>query len=188
MLPSGHSHPGYSLTSHTHAIDVLKEVRIEAITTKLGATPPTSTTRAVGASGTVLKPVLSFSSTTQNDCYFVFHCPVDKKAGGSVRFHLMWHPGSAWTTGNYLWKLEYLVMAENGATLLSGSPTTISKDVTPSNATTNREDEYTDAITLEVNQIMVCHFYRDIADTGNAIGEVSFFEIEYEADKLGETV
>jgi len=65
---------------------------------------------------------------------------------------------------------------------------TISKDVTPSNATTNREDEYTDAITLEVNQIMVCHFYRDIADTGNAVGEVSFFEIEYEADKLGETV
>lgn len=166
---------------------VQKETRVFSYHTELGASAPTMTTRAVGASGGVLQPVLQFSKTTQNDVYFLFHAPEDMDYTSPAIFHLMWQPGAGWTTGNYMWKLEYLIMNGSGATLLAGTPTTISADVTPSNATTNIETAFSGNITLAVDQIMVCHFYRDVAnDNGDDIGSTVAFELHYTSDKLGE--
>lgn len=174
------------LTLHGTA-RVRKEIRIESITAKKGAASPADAERAVGASGTVVMPIITFSKTVQQDCYFIIHVPYDLDTTVAAQFHLMWQPGASWTAGNYMWKLEYLVMNGNGATLLAGSPTTISADVTPANATTNIETEFVGAITLASDQIMICHFYRDVAnDNGDDIGCVSFFELEYTSDKLGE--
>jgi len=171
------------------AAQTKKEVRIEAVTATKGSSAPGSATRAVGASGNVLTPVLTFSKVSQQDCYFIFHVPSDIDATQAVHFHLMWEPGAAWTTGYYLWKLEYLVMNEDGTTLLAGTPDTISSgQITPANATTNIETEYTDDITVAADQQMVCHFYRDIADTADDIGEVTFFEFEYTLRSLGEAI
>lgn len=168
---------------------VKKEIRIEAAMARKGAAAPGEALRAVGASGTDYMPVITFSKTVQQDIYFTVHTPTDLDASVGASFHLMWQPGAAWTTGNYLWKLEYLAMNENGATLLSGTPTTLSADVTPSNATTNIETEFSGSITLAADQMLVCHLYRDVAgDNADDIGEVSFVEIEYTANKLGEAV
>jgi hypothetical protein len=165
---------------------VKKEVRIESIRTELGSSAPSETTRAVGASGGVLLPVLQFSQVTQQDCYFTIPTPSDMDTSVAANFHLMWQPGTAWTTGNYMWKLEYLVLNENGATLLAGTPTTISADVTPSNATTNIETVFSSTITLAVDQYVVCHFYRDVAnDNADAVGSVTYFELNYTVNKLG---
>lgn len=168
---------------------VKKEVRIETSRVKKGAAAPADAERAVGASGAVVMPVITFSKTTQQDCYFIIHTPSDLDTTATAQFHLMWQPGAAWTTGNYMWKLEYLVMNENGATLLAGTPSTIEADVTPANATTNIETEFVGAITIAADQMMVCHFYRDVAnDNGDDIGCVSYFELEYTVNKLGEAI
>jgi len=168
---------------------VKKEIVIDSIRAKAGAAAPTSTTRAVGASGNILMAVQSFSKTTQQDCFFELHTPFDLDATEPVNFHLMWQPGAAWTTGNYMWKLEYLAMAENGATLLAGAPTTIFANVTPADAVKDIETEFVGDITMVADQRLLCHFYRDIAnDNADDTGEVAFFEFEYTADILGEPI
>lgn len=167
--------------------DAEREIRIFAYHVEKGVSAPTESTRAVGVSGSVLMPVLQFSKTSQNDVYFVFHSPEDMDWSLPAHFHLMWQPGASWTAGNFLWKLEYLVLDGNGATLLSGTPITISKDITPVNATTNREDSFVGDIVLTVDQIMISHFYRDTAnDNGNDVGSVLAFELHYISNKRGE--
>jgi hypothetical protein len=165
-----------------------KELRIDSIRAKTGAAAPTSTTRAVGASGGILMPVLSFSKTTQQDCYFEFLSPFDLDATGAINFHLVWQPGAAWTTGNYLWNLEYLVKDESGATLLAGTPTTLTANVTPADAVKDIETVFTGDITMAADQRLLCHFYRDVADNADDTGEVAFFEFEYTSDILGEAI
>jgi hypothetical protein len=57
----------------------------------------------------------------------------------------------------------------------------------PSNATTNIETEIATDVTIAADQMMVCHFYRDVAnDNADDVGCVSYFELEYTANKLGE--
>lgn len=165
---------------------VKRELRLEAYRAAKGAGSPTDENRAVGASGTVLLPVTKFSKTTQNDVYFVFHAPSDLDATVPVHFHFMWLPGASWTTGNYLWKMEYLTKNENGAAYNAGAPATVQADVTPANATDTIETEIATDITLAAEQMLWGHFYRDVAgDNGDDTGDLIFFELEYTADKLG---
>ena len=167
----------------------LREIRIEGWHAKKGVAAPSDAERAVGASGGVLLPVLTFSKLTQQDCYFTIHTPLDLDPTYPAHFHLMWQPGASWTSGNYMWKCEYVIIAENGATLLSPSPATLEADVTPANATTNIETEIATDITLASDQLMICHFYRDVAnDNADDIGCVTFFELEYTSKLLGEAL
>lgn len=155
----------------------MRETKIDAVNVIKGAAAPTVTTRAVGASGGVAVPVLSFSKTTQQDCYFEIHTAEELNEAIACEFHLMWVPGASWSSGNYMWKLEYLVLDEDGASG-AGTPTTISMNVTPGDATTLIETEFTSTIALEPDQTLACHFYRDVAnDNGNDTGEVRFFEL-----------
>lgn len=166
---------------------VLKEVRTSVIATRNGSSAPTDANRAVGASGGVLLPVKQFSKTTQNDIYFELHPESDIDSSVNVAIHFMWLPGSGWTTGNYLWKLEYLVKNENGAAYNTGTPTTISADVTPANATDTIETVFASTVALTWNQTIWCHFYRDVAgDNADDTGDLRFVEMEYTANKLGE--
>lgn len=167
---------------------VLKEIQVEAVRTRNGGSAPTDANRAVGASGGVLLPVKQFSKTTQNDIYFELHPGSDIDGTVPVDVHFMWLPGSGWTTGNYVWKLEYLVKGENGAAYNTGAPTTISMDVTPANATDTIETHFTNTISLDFTQTIWCHFYRDVAsDNGDDTGDLRFVEMEYTANTLGET-
>ena len=170
---------------------VKKELRVFEASAELGASAPTKAQRNAGASGSVSKSVLQFSKTVQNDVYFEFHPNHDMDDSVNVEFHLMWLPGASWTTGNYVWKLEYLIKYEDGAygdsDISTGTPTTISADVTPSNAVDMIETHFATTVDLNLDQIMICHFYRDVAsDNADDVGEVNFFELEYTANKLGE--
>ena len=157
---------------------VEEEFFVNVMTSVNGASAPTDTTRAVGASGSVEVPVKSFSSVTEQEVFFEWHVPEQIDDEHEIEFHLMWQPASGWTTGNYVWKLEYLVKDED-ATLLAGTPTTISVDVTPSNATDMIETEYSDTISASKDQLIQARFYRDVAsDDGDAAGEIRFFEFE----------
>ena len=164
------------------------EIIQDAQRSQTGAAKPTATVRAIGASGGVRIPVDSYSKTTQNDQDILFHSMHDTDGGVDVTFHLIWIPGAAWTAGNYMWKLEYLVKNESG-NLTTGAPTTIQADVTPSNATDSIETEFVSTIDLGPDQLLCGHFYRDVAnDNADDVGEVMFFEIEYTANSLGEAI
>lgn len=167
---------------------VFREVRFDATVATKGADAPTAATRAVGASGNVKVPVIQFSKTTQQDVYFEIHAPSDMDGTENVYFHLMWFPGASWTTGNYMWKLEYLISDETGVALNVGAPTTISADVTPTAATNVIETDFATAITgFDVEHVLWCHFYRDVAnDNGDDVGSVRWFELQYTMNKLGE--
>lgn len=162
---------------------------IPAVSTVKGASAPASALRAVGASGGVSIPVLQFSKTTQQDVYFQFHLKYAADETEPVAFHLMWAPGSGWTYGNYVWKLEYLVKDENGA-IGTGTPTTISMDVTPANATDFIETEFASTIPVTgPDQSLICHFCRDVAnDNADDVGEVNMFEMTYIKNKQGESL
>jgi hypothetical protein len=166
---------------------VKKEVILNAMSVKLGAAPPTETLKNMGASGNVQIPVLQFSNAAQNDILFEMHMPHDLDDSANVTFKLMWFPGAAWTTGNYMWKLEYLVADKSGADYSTGTPTTISADVTPSNANDSIETDFSTSIPADNDQVIYCHLYRDVAsDNGDDVGEVRFVKIEYTSNKLGE--
>lgn len=161
------------------------EYYIPAGRTKAGASAPTDTLRAIGASGGVLIDVQQFSKTVQQDVYFEWHTPYNLDNTEPVEFHLMWLPGSAYTTGNYLWKLEYLVKNETDPHN-TGTPTTIPADVTPAGAVNMIETEFVNTIPIIRSQILCCHFYRDVAgDNADDTGDVNFFEIAYKIDRNG---
>lgn len=165
---------------------VLKEVQIPTTSATHGGAAPTNAQRAVGASGSVLLDVDQFSKTSQNDVYFDFHAPNDVDNAVNISFHVVWLPGAGWTTGNYLWKLEYLVKS-NGDAYNTGTPTTIQADVTPANATAIIETAFATTINLDRDQMLMCHFYRDVAgDNADDTGDTLFFEFEYTSDRLGE--
>lgn len=165
---------------------VSEQEKIPGTSASKGSAAPTDALRAIGASGGVLKPVTQFSKTTQQDVYFVFHAPYSCDFSDPVHFHLLWLPGSGWTTGNYVWKLEYLVKNENDP-YNTGTPTTISVNVTPADATHIIETEFTDNITLTADdQTIICHFYRDVAsDNADDTGDVAFFEMHFTKNKQG---
>ena len=166
---------------------VTKEIYIPVSRQTLGAGAPTATTRAVGASGSVKVPVLSFSKTVEQETYFEIHVPADCDGTVNVAFHLMWFPGASWTTGNYMWKLDYLVKEDSGGDLSAGAPTTIYADVTPSAATDTIESTFSATIDAGPEQVIWCRLWRDVAnDNADDTGEVRFCEIEYTVDKLGE--
>lgn len=160
----------------------IKEYRVEAVSSVLGTSAPTVSTRAIGASGGVKAPVLQFSKTTQNDCYFEIHAPSDLIDAHNVAFHVMLGPGAAWTTGNFMIKLEYLTKNGTGASTATGTPTTIQYDYTPGAATDLTEVEFVSTIDLNAEQTLICHFYRDVAnDNGDDVLSVRFFELNYVA-------
>lgn len=151
----------------------------------LGVSTPTLAFRDIGASGGVKKEVLQFSKTIQNDAYTEFHTPHSLDGSENVAFHLMWIPGAAWTTGNYIWKFEYVVKNEDDPTN-TGTPTTITMDVTPANAIDMIETVFSTTIDIGPNQLLIGHFYRDVgSDNADDVGEINFFEVEYTQDKLG---
>lgn len=168
-------------------VSVAKEIVFKAQGVAKGASAPIDALRDMGVSGDLKFPVAQFSKTTQQDVHGEFHLPDDIDDTEEIEFHLMWIPGSGWTTGNYVWKLEYLVKEEDDDTSV-GTPITISMDVTPSNATDIIETEFTDTISARAQQIIFTHFYRDVAnDNGNDTGDIIFFEVKYISNKRGES-
>jgi len=165
---------------------VKKEIRVPVALAKLGASAPTQALRQIGTTATMLGTFDQFSKTVQQDVYFKVHVPYDCDTTATMSFHIVWLPGAAWTAGNYVWKLEYIVKSEDAAYNTVAS-TIISADVTPANATNFIETEFATGITVAQEQAIYCHFYRDVAsDNGDATGDISMFEFEYTINKLGE--
>lgn len=153
-----------------------------------GVSTPTLTVRAVGASGDVEIDVLRFSKVVQNDARINFCSSdmFDDSVNGN--FVLKWIPGAAWTGGNFVWVLEYIVKGSD-EDITTGTPTTISVDVTPVNATDKIETVFGDSINLDAGQVLSGHFYRDVAsDNGDDVGDVERFQFEYTANKLGKSI
>ena len=164
-----------------------KEIRIGVSGFEKGVSAPTSALRAIGASGGIKKAVLQFSKTVQQDIYFEVHPNYNQDDSVNHEFHLIWIPGEAWTTGNYVWKLEYLIKAESGENILTGTPTTISADVTPANATNMIETVFAETYDLNIGQILFAHLYRDVAsDNGDDVGSINLIESEYVINSFGE--
>jgi len=160
----------------------------DAFVSQKGASAPTVVLSQVGTDSTMLEPRLSFSSVTQQDAYFTFHMPENMDDTADIIFELMWKPGSSWTTGNYVWKLEYIIKNETDDST-TGASTTISADVTPANADDYIETKFSSTINADHDDVVSCHLYRDVAsDNGNDVGEVRFFEMEYTSNKLGESI
>lgn len=165
---------------------VKREEAIMAVNTVKGASAPTTSTIQIGTTTTMLSAALSFSKVTQEEVYFAYHVPEDNDDTVNLTFHLMWKPGALWTTGNYMWKLEYIVKNESDDST-TGASTTIQADVTPANATNFIETEFASTIDAHAQQTIICHFYRDVAnDNADDVGRIRFFEFERTVNKLGE--
>ena len=165
---------------------IKKTVRICCSSTVKGASAPTTDGIPLGASGTLGASIDLFSKVTQQDVFFSFHVPTDCDVSVVSELSFIWVPGPAWTAGNYMWKLEYLVKADDAA-YNTGTPTTISADVTPSNLVDFIKTTFSSTITLVADNTVFFHFYRDVAnDNGDDVGGIISFEIEYTANKLGE--
>jgi hypothetical protein len=148
--------------------------------------PAGKAVRQVGASGNVYEQVASFSATVDQECFLTYSARADIDGSESVSFRVIWRPGASWTSGNYIWKIEYLVMGDN-ADRTAGTPTTSSVDVTPSNANNGILSTFLTAIDLNANDVLFLRFYRDaVTDTGNDVGDVELFQIVYTANSLGE--
>lgn len=173
---------------------VERELIFPARNSTKGASAPPTTLRDMGASGGLKEPVVQFSKTTQQDTYGVFHPPSNIDSSEDIEVHLMWVAGDGWTSGNYMWCLEYLVKDEDlsmgtDVNMLLGTPTTICEDVTPTNANSFIETEFSSTIDVNLEQTLSVHFYRDVAnDNGDDTGDVRFFEAEYVVNSLGEPI
>lgn len=165
---------------------VLKETRVTSETVRRGASAPAIAFRQIGTTATMLADTLQFSKTVQNDVYFIFHVEVDADFTVDGNFHLMWIPGAAWTSGNYVWKLEYIIKNELTGDSTTGASTIISADVTPSNAVDFIETRFATAIPLTFENVVFCHLYRDVAsDNADDVGDMYELEMSYTSDKLG---
>lgn len=167
---------------------VKEQEKLLAVSAVKGNSAPANTLRSVGSSGTLLKPMISFSQTIQQDIYFEFHSPYAMDYTSPADFHLVWAPGTSWTSGNYIWKLEYLVIDED-ANLSLRTPITISMNITPTNKNII-ETEFIDLINFtDDDQILVAHLYRDVAnDNANDVGDVDILEMNYYKNKQGEKI
>ena len=107
-----------------------------------------------------------------------------------ISFHLMWIPAEGWTTGAYNWSLEYLLFNESAqygnSTSTIGTPTIIWELITPDNANDFIETEFSDTISINKQEILTAHFYRDVGDgdTADDGGQVRIFEMKYTVNSL----
>lgn len=163
------------------------EERIENYRMRVGASAPTAAFRQIGTTVTMLAPVYAFSKTTQQDLYWMVYTKPNIDISENITMSIVWLPGAAWTAGNYKWVLEYIVKTETG-NISTGASTSINVDVTPSNAYTTREDNFSATIDVtDVNTLVYCHLYRDVAnDNADDVGELLFVEAVYTINKLGE--
>lgn len=175
----------YDATNWVSSARIRSEERIYAATlfNSVGANKPDLETLPVGASGNIVEDTLAFGNLSVEQIPLNIHAPSNIDPNENVSVSIMWRPDPSWTTGAYAWKLEYLVKGE-GDDMTTGTPTTISQTVTPSNATDAIETTFASTIDLGENQVIVARFYRDTADAGDTAdddGHVRFFEIEYTA-------
>ena len=170
---------------------VERELIFKATSSVKGASAPSNELRDVGASGNLKDPVIEFSRITQQDIYGSFHPADDMDESVDISFHLMWIPAEGWTTGAYNWSLEYLLFNESAqygnSTSTIGTPTIIWELITPDNANDFIETEFSDTISINKQEILTAHFYRDVGDgdTADDGGQVRFFEVEYTVNSLG---
>ena len=149
--------------------------------------PPGTELEDVGASGDVQENVLAFGTISDEEIFVTIHAPPDIDSSQDVVFVIMWRPDPNWTSGNYMWALEFIVKEEEDVSSATGAPTTIKVDVTPDNADDYIETEFASTIDLNKDQVLIARFYRDTAlDDADDDGLLRFFEIEYMAFKIPE--
>jgi len=155
----------------------------------LGATSPDRETLPVGSGTSVIVDTIAFDPTgvgSDEEVDLVFHVPANADGTVDVSLHLMWCPDPNWSSGDYDWKIEYVVKAE-GADRTTGSSTTITESVTPANATDFIETEFSSTIDAGPEEVIYCRLYLDKSESAaDDDGHVTFIEMEYTSDKLGE--
>ena len=62
--------------------------------------------------------MLSFNPSVpaiqEEEVLFKMHMDDGIDDSENVSFHIMWKPKDTWTSGNYIWKFEYLIKTEDG--------------------------------------------------------------------------
>jgi len=162
-----------------------KHLSVFPVAVKLGASAPTDALRAVGTSGGVLIDVLQFSNVVQNDTYFYVEIPSDMDTGLPIQFYAHWLPGAAWTAGNYVYRIEYLLHSPGDDSAV-GVPGIVSFDVTPTSASISIETAFDAGIVMGDKDMIFAHLYRDVAaDNGDSTGDVIDLRMRYVSNKLG---
>lgn len=164
---------------------VSTDMRIDAYA-RLGGGSATAATRAVGASGSIVAPVLDFPSNADTQAFFMIYAPEDLAVAYPCHLEVVWVPGASYTSGNFSLNIDYLIKNEEES-LATGAPTTLTMDITPTDAVTTREDRFsTDIYLSSVDTIIYCRFWRDVSeDNGDDGAEVLFWEFGYKAYRAG---
>jgi hypothetical protein len=150
-----------------------------------GLNTPTLNQRDVGASGNVKIEVLSFSNLVVNDSLISFDGPYSIDDTVNVKFVIKWKPGPGYTGGNFATQFEYLVKSSTGD-ITTGTPTTITADVTPANANDMIVTAFAATIDLNAGDVLAGTFSRQVgSDNGDAVMDIREFALEVVEDKLG---
>jgi hypothetical protein len=150
-----------------------------------GLNTPTLNQRDVGASGNVKIEVLSFSNLVVNDSLISFDGPYSIDDTVNVKFVIKWKPGPGYTGGNFATQFEYLVKSSTGD-ITTGTPTTITADVTPANADDMIVTAFAATIDLNAGDVLAGTFSRQVgSDNGDAVMDIREFALEVVEDKLG---
>lgn len=175
---------------------VEKELIFGATVVKPGVTAPGQEILQVGALAVIFVPTLAFDPTgggADQEAFLVFHMPFDLDTSVPVEFHLMWIPDPNWVGGDYFWSLDYIIKKEDAsegdADRTIGALTTIFEEVTPANANDFIETEFSTTIVVGEEEVIYARLYLDRSESGaNDDGHVTFVEICYTSNKLGEEV
>lgn len=168
---------------------VTKEVRVDVsrIFVGGGITPPAQEIFPIGASGNAIITTLAFDPTGSGDeeIPLDIHIAEDTDDSVDIDFAIVWVPDPSWTSGDYRWSFEYLVLDEDGD-MTAGASTIIFEDVTPANATDSIETVFASTISASPYQTISGRLYLDKSESSaDDDGHLRFVELEYTANKLG---
>ena len=164
-----------------------REIPIYITDVKQGADSPDEDTLPIGADGDVEVFVMSFDPTiggNDEELFFKLHMPWNLDNDYNIQIHILWLVDD-WTTGFYIWNIEYFVKNESIAyggdyNLTTGTPFYIFENVTPLLNNQFIETEFSAGIDANVDQLIFVRLSLD-KSLSNATKDahVMMLEVKY---------
>ncbi len=179
-----------NITLHGSA-RVRNEIVLDMASIKIPATNPAGLGEVQMAGSTIYTPVFEFDPTgvgADEQLFISQHMPEYIDGTVNMTLHLVWQPDDGdGGTDNYEWNFDYLVTSDESFDYTAGSATTITEDVTPSDAVTVLETKFSDTIDIGDDEVIWARLWLDKSDSGaDDDGNVFFMELSFVQNKIGE--
>ena len=170
---------------------VTNEIILNASSIRIPTTNPAALGEIQIAGSTIYTPVYEFDPTgagADEQLFISEHMPEYIDGSINLTVHLVWQPDDGdGGTDNYEWNIDYIVTKDGDFDYTAGSATTITEDITPSDAVTVLHTSFTDTVDVDDDQMFWARLWLDKSDSGaDDDGNVLFVELVFVQNKLGE--